>query len=174
MTSAAEPTVVLVGPMAAGKTSIGRSVARMLGVPFHDSDKAIVAGHGPIPDLFAEHGEAHFRTLEREEIARLLQVPGVLALGGGAVLDDQTRQRLAAHRVAFLTVSPEAVAGRIRGGGRPLLAGDQDPLVRWQRIFDERRGLYEQVADATFDTSRVPLRTVAENIVGWVKESIDE
>ncbi len=171
MTSSAEPTVVLVGPMAAGKTSIGRSVARMLGERFRDSDKRIAALYGPIPEIFAEHGEAHFRMREREVIADLLGQEGVLSLGGGAVTDPETRQRLRAHRVAFLTVTPEAVAGRIRGGGRPLLAGDEDPVDHWTRIFDERRSLYEEVADATFDTSRIPLQQVAAQITDWLKES---
>ncbi len=69
MTSEADPlTLVLVGPMAAGKTSVGRRVARRLGVAFVDTDKRIVAAHGPIPAIFAEHGEAHFRDLERAAV----------------------------------------------------------------------------------------------------------
>lgn len=171
MTNSGDPAVVLVGPMAAGKTSVGRSVAKQLGLAFHDSDKRIAAEHGPIPAIFAQHGEAHFRVLERDIIAHLLHEGGVLSLGGGAVLDPETRRRLLRHRVGFLTVSPKAVAGRLRGSGRPLLDGDEDPVARWTRIFDERRALYEEVADATFDTSRVPLQRVATRIVTWLKES---
>lgn len=170
MMSATDRSIVLVGPMAAGKTSIGRSVAKALGMPFSDSDKSIVAGHGPIPEIFAAHGEEHFRRLEREAIAELLERGGVISLGGGAVIDPVTRGRLAGHRVVFLTVSEQAVAPRITGGGRPLLAGEEDPVVRWSRIFRERLAWYEEVADVTFDTSRIPMKHVAAQIVAWLEE----
>ncbi|WP_223172688.1 shikimate kinase [Microbacterium sp. NIBRBAC000506063] len=157
--------------MAAGKTSVGRTVAKLLGVPFRDSDKRIAALHGPIPEIFAEHGEARFREIERETIAEMLEAEGVLSLGGGAVIDPATRDRLAAVPVAFLTVSAQAVAPRITGGSRPLLAGEEDPLERWSRIFEERRAWYEEVADATFDTSRMPMQRVAQNIANWLEET---
>ena len=79
--------VVLIGPMGAGKTSVGKRVARRLGRPFIDSDKAIVAEHGPIPAIFAERGESGFRLLERAAVQRALATAGVVALGGGAVLE---------------------------------------------------------------------------------------
>lgn len=164
------PRVVLVGPMASGKTSVGRTVAKMLEVPFRDTDKRLVSRHGPIPELFTTHGEAHFRMLEREVVAEMLTEDGVLSLGGGAVLDADTRRRLAPLPVVFLTVTPEAVATRIAGTNRPLLAGEEDPVERWARIFAERRALYAEVADATFDTSRAPMRRVAADIVTWLKE----
>jgi len=170
MTTETEPlTLVLVGPMAAGKTSVGRRVARALGVGFIDTDKRVAAVHGPIPTIFAEHGEAHFRALEREAVAEALREGGVVSLGGGAVTDLGTRTLLAQHPVVFLTVSADAVADRLGGGGRPLLAGD-DPVERWKRIFAERRHLYEEVASATFDTSRRPMRRIAEEIVAWRRE----
>lgn len=170
MASSAEPSLVLVGPMAAGKSSIGRSVARMLGLPFSDSDRRIAAVHGPIPTIFAEHGEAHFRQVERETIAALLEQPGVLSLGGGAVVDPMTRERLAEHPVVYLTVSPEAVASRLAAGGRPLLAGEEEPLARWERILGERQAWYEEVADVSFDTSREPMRRIAERVAAWAEE----
>lgn len=170
MTSEAERlTLVLVGPMAAGKTSIGRRVARRLGVPFVDTDKRVAADHGAIPAIFAEHGESRFRELERAAVAAALDGDGVISLGGGAVTDAGTRALLQRHPVVFLTVSPEAVADRIAGSGRPLLAGD-DPLGRWTRIFDERRPWYEEVATATFDTSRRPMQRIAEDIASWRRE----
>ena len=170
MMSEADPlTLVLVGPMAAGKTSIGRRVARRLGVPFIDTDKRIAREHGPIPAIFEEHGEAHFRQLERAAVSAALEEGGVISLGGGAVTDAGTRELLRPHPVAFLTVSPEAVADRIRGGGRPLLAGD-DPLERWTRIFEERRGWYDEVATRVFDTSRRPMQRIADEIVTWRRE----
>jgi len=163
-------TLVLVGPMAAGKTSVGRRVARMLEVAFVDTDKVISAEHGPIPQIFTEHGEAHFRELERAAVAAALTDGGVISLGGGAVIDAETRTLLGQHPVVFLTVTADAVQRRIRGAGRPLLAGEEDPIVRWQAIFDQRRGWYEEVSDLTVDTSRRPMRMLAEEIAAWRKE----
>ncbi|MEA1261839.1 MULTISPECIES: shikimate kinase [Microbacterium] len=170
MTSGADPlTLVLVGPMAAGKTSVGRRVARRLGVAFIDTDKRIVAAHGPIAGIFEAHGEAHFRALERAAVAEALAEGGVISLGGGAVTEAATRELLAEHPVVFLTVSPDAVADRLRGSNRPLLAGE-DPLERWKKIFEERRGWYAEVSSATFDTSRRPMQKIADEIVAWRRE----
>lgn len=159
--------VVLIGPMGAGKTSIGRRVAKMLGVPFADSDAAIARAHGPIERIFAEQGEARFRELERAAVADALDAGGVVALGGGAVMDAGTRALLAGHRVVLLTVEPRIVASRIHGTNRPLLQAD-DPVARWREIYEARRPVYEELADATFDTSHGPLGAVAEAIVAWV------
>ncbi|WP_435744902.1 shikimate kinase [Microbacterium sp. PMB16] len=170
MTSEADPlTLVLVGPMAAGKTSVGRRVARRLHVPFIDTDKRIVAQHGAIPEIFAEHGEPHFRELERAAVASALADGGVISLGGGAVTDAGTRELLREHPVVFLTVSADSVAARLRGGNRPLLAGE-DPLETWKRIFEERRAWYDEVAAKTFDTSRRPMQKIADEIVAWRRE----
>lgn len=170
MMSETEPlTLVLVGPMGAGKTSIGRRVARKLHVPFIDTDKRIAAEHGPIPEIFAEHGEERFRELEREAVAAALSEGGVVSLGGGAVTQAETRRLLQSHPVVFLTVTRDAVAGRIRGGNRPLLEGT-DPLERWERIFDERRAWYEEVASTVVDTSRRPIQRIAAEIATWRKE----
>lgn len=160
-------TVVLVGPMGAGKTSVGRRVAKHLGVPFIDTDKRIVTDHGPIPDVFAEHGEAHFRALERAAVTSAIAQGGVISLGGGAVTDPGTRALLEGDPVVFLTVSREAVADRIRGTSRPLLNGEEDPLERWEGILEQRRELYEQVATIVFDTSRRPMSRIAREIADW-------
>ncbi|HWV48414.1 MAG TPA: shikimate kinase [Microbacterium sp.] len=160
-------TVVLVGPMGAGKTSVGRRVAKHLGVPFVDTDKRVVNQHGPIPDIFAAHGEAHFRELERAAVAEAIREGGVISLGGGAVTDPGTRTLLQDDPVVFLSVSLEAVAERIRGTGRPLLVGDEDPLERWDRIMQARQELYEQVATIEFDTSRRPMARIAREIADW-------
>lgn len=175
MSTSPEPTerplsLALVGPMAAGKTSVGRKVARLLQVPFTDTDKRVVAEHGPIPQIFAEEGEARFRDYERAAVAAALADGGVVSLGGGAVTDAETRALLRRHPVVFLTVSAEAVARRIRGAGRPLLDGEDDPVERWRTIFAARRDWYEEVADLTVDTSRQPMRTLAEHIAAWRKE----
>ncbi|WP_309103119.1 shikimate kinase [Microbacterium sp.] len=169
MSETDETTLVLVGPMAAGKTSIGRRVARRLGVALIDTDKRITAEHGQISEVFAVQGEAYFRDLERAAVAEALEAGGVISLGGGAVTDAGTRALLQAYPVVYLAVSEEAVADRIRGSKRPLLAGD-DPLERWKRIFAERRDWYEEVATVTFDTSRRPMQRIADEIVAWRRE----
>ncbi|WP_235037976.1 shikimate kinase [Microbacterium sp. 18062] len=157
--------------MGAGKTSIGKRVARALGVGFTDTDALVVREHGPIPDLFRAHGEEHFRTIERAAVQRALAAGGVVSLGGGSVLDPRTRADLRAHRVAFLTVTPQVIAHRIAGGARPLLRGG-DPVKEWARIFAERRPLYEEVADAVFDTSRGPLSDVVDSIATWAQSAV--
>lgn len=162
------PSIVLIGPMGAGKTSVGRRVSRALDRPFLDTDKIVVRDHGPIPELFETHGEAHFRGLERAAVSEALASGGVIALGGGAVLDPDTRADLSAHRVVLLTVQPHVVAARIGGGARPLLTGE-DPVARWTRIFEERRTVYDEVADVTFDTSSGPLVDVVNRIVDWAR-----
>lgn len=163
------PSVVLVGPMGAGKSSIGRRVAKALGVPFTDSDTVIVRAHGPISAIFDTHGEPYFRGLERAVVHEALARPGVLALGGGAVLDPETQAELAEHRVVLLAVDAEVVASRLRDDSRPLLRGSG--IDEWQRIFAERKPVYEAVATATFDTSRGPLQAVVDAIVAWTKET---
>lgn len=168
--STPEPyTLVLVGPMGAGKTSVGRRVARSLDVPFTDTDRRIVAEHGPIQEIFAARGEEYFRSLERTAVAASLRDGGVISLGGGAVTSADTRALLRDHPVVFLAVTPDAVADRIRGGGRPLL-GESDPLATWTRIYEERRAWYEEVASVTFDTSRRPMARIADEIAAWRRE----
>ncbi|MBN9214274.1 MAG: shikimate kinase [Microbacterium sp. SCN 70-200] len=161
--------IVLIGPMGAGKTSIGRRVAKALGVPFSDTDAAVVREHGTIEDLFDTHGEAHFRELERQAVAAGLAGGGVVSLGGGAVLHPETRSALGAHRVVLLTVAPENVESRIRGSRRPLLQ-DEDPIARWHEIYAARKPVYEELADITFDTSGGPLQEVVDAIVQWARE----
>ena len=160
------PPVVLIGPMGAGKTRVGKRVARILGVGFTDTDKAIVAEHGPIAELFAQHGEPYFRELERAAVRAALTTDHVVSLGGGAVLDPQTQNDLLAQRVAFLTVSARAVEGRLGEGKRPLIGGGVND---WQRIFDERRDIYEGLSDLTIDTSHRPYDAVAEEVAEWAR-----
>ncbi|WP_426325608.1 shikimate kinase [Microbacterium sp. E-13] len=168
MTSRSD-AVVLIGPMGAGKTSIGKKAARALGLPFFDTDAAVVRDHGPIDRLFVEHGEAHFRAVEREAVIEGLASGGIVSLGGGAVLDPETRADLARHRVVLFTVSPRVVAGRIRDSNRPLLQGGTDAIERWTTIFEERRPVYEELADITLDTSTGPLQDVVDALVAWVR-----
>jgi shikimate kinase len=158
------PPVVLIGPMAAGKTRVGKRVARILGTGFQDTDRMIVADHGAIPAIFDEHGEAHFRALERDAVARALASDDVVALGGGAVLAPETQALLASHRVVLVTVTPEAVAARIGDGRRPLVRGG---LPDWERIYAERLPIYEKLALLTVDTSHRPIDAVAREVAEW-------
>ncbi len=158
--------VVLIGAPAAGKTRTGKRVAKALGVPFLDTDALVVAQHGPIADLFEQHGEPHFRALERAAVADALRQRAVVTLGGGAVLDPHTRADLAGLPVVQLTVRAEGVEDRIRDGKRPLLKGG---IEAWQRLVDERRPLYDSLAGLTLDTTRVPLDRVAARILDWLE-----
>jgi shikimate kinase len=162
------PPVVLIGPMGAGKTRIGKRVARILDTGFQDTDKIIVAENGPIPAIFDDHGEDYFRALEREAVARALASNDVVALGGGAVLAPETQALLASHRVVLVTVTPEAVAPRIGDGRRPLVRGG---LPDWERIYAERRPIYEQLARLTVDTSHRPIDAVAQEVAAWATQT---
>lgn len=157
-------TLVLIGPPGSGKTRLGKRVARNLGLRFLDTDKVIVAEHGSIAAIFAEQGEPHFRRLEREAVVRALAEDAVVSLGGGAVLDADTQVDLAGHRVVLLTVSAAAVAGRIGGPKRPLLAGG---IEAWTALVESRRELYERLGDRVWDTSHRPLDAIAVEIAEW-------
>jgi shikimate kinase len=161
------PALVLIGPMGSGKSRVGRRVAKLLGTGFVDTDSIIVTEHGPIAAIFDEHGEAYFRELERAAVAGALESDGVVSLGGGAVLDPHTQELLAGCRVVFLTVSAEAVEARIGGGTRPLVRGG---VAEWERIFAERRPVYENLASETFDTSRRPYSRIAEEVAQWARK----
>jgi Shikimate kinase len=160
----------LIGPPAAGKSRIGRRLATRLGVPFIDTDQAIVAAHGPIPAIFAEHGEAHFRRLEREIVHAALATSSVVSLGGGAVLDPETRRELESKTIVLLTVSEEAVTERIDNAKRPLITG----IEAWRRIVAERAELYASLADHTTDTSFRPVGPIVEELALWAEENRPE
>jgi shikimate kinase len=160
-------TVALIGPMGAGKTSVGRRVARHLGRRFVDTDAVIATEHGAIPHLFSTVGEGAFRVIERDVVRRELRPDAVVALGGGAVLDASTRTALAECVVVLLTVSEEAVAARLAGGSRPLLT---EGVASWRRIAAEREPLYLALADLTVDTSRRPMTTIAAELAEQLEE----
>ena len=163
------PPVVLIGPMGAGKTRIGKRVARILGTGFQDTDRMIVAEHGPVAAIFDTHGEQHFRTLERAAVQRALAGDDVVALGGGAILDPDTATELSAHRVVLVTVTPAAVAARLGDGRRPLVRGG---IADWERIYAERRPRYEALARLTVDTSNRPIDAVAKEVAEWASTTV--
>ena len=164
------PVVVLVGPPGAGKTTIGRALAARLGVPARDTDDDIEAAAGAsIAGIFVDHGEPHFRELERAAVrAGLTEHSGVLAVGGGAVGDAGTRALLARHTVVFLDVSPAEASSRVGlNTARPLLLGNV--RGRLKQLMGERRPLYAEVATATIDTSERTADEIVEQIVRLVQ-----
>lgn len=159
--------VVLIGPMAAGKTRIGKRVAKQLGVPFIDSDKVIVAEHGPVAGIFAEHGEPRFRELEAAVVLAALEEPAVVSLGGGAPMTPAVAQALAGHDVVLLTTSAEAVESRIGDGKRPLLA--DRGIEAWIELLEQRLPTYQALATHTVDTSRRPIDHIAAELADRVR-----
>lgn len=154
--------------MAAGKTSLGRRVAKELGIQFVDSDVLFVRQHGAVTEFFEVHGEAEFRRIEAQIIADALAEPGtkVLALGGGAVLTDSTRELLSRYPTVLLMTTQEAVLRTANLSRRPLL---RDDPTAWNRILAERKPLYREVADVTFRTDRSGKEQLTRNVVQWVR-----
>lgn len=166
------PRVVVIGPPGAGKSTIGRRLARALDVPWHDTDTAIEERAGQsIPDLFVDHGEAHFRELERAEVARALaESDGVVSLGGGAPMDPATQELLAGHVVVFLDVAIADAARRIGfdGGNRPLLM--VNPRATWTKMMNERRPVYQRLATHRVDTAGRKPAAIVEEILALLGE----
>jgi shikimate kinase len=164
------PRVVVIGPPGAGKSTIGRRVARALGVQWHDTDRAIEATAGQsISDIFVDHGEEYFRALERDEVARsLAERDGVVSLGGGAPMDPQTQEALAGQTVVFLDVGIADAARRIGfDASRPLLM--VNPRATWTKMMNERRPTYERLATLRVDTADRKPAAVVEEIVAFLE-----
>lgn len=164
-------SVVLVGLMGAGKTSVGKRLARALRAQFQDADEEIVAAAGlSIPDIFALYGEPRFRELERRVVARMLeQAPLVLALGGGAFIDPDTRRRVKAGAISvWLRADLDTLVARTmrKKGSRPLLA-QGDPRETLARLMEQRYPIYAE-ADHTIDTASEPHEAVVERILSFL------
>jgi shikimate kinase len=169
------PRVVLVGTMGAGKTTVGRVLAERWGLGFRDSDQDVEVAEGrTISDIFVDSGEAAFRSAEREAVATALsEHDGVLALGGGAVLDEATRSRLAGHRVVFLRVGLSEAAQRVGlGVSRPLLLGNVRGRIK--QFIDERTPVYESVATHVVDTDGLSVDEVVERVRAAVEDEPHE
>lgn len=159
-----QPMVVLVGPPGAGKSTIGRRLARALSLPLVDSDQLIEEAEAKTcGEVFSELGEPAFRELEAEHVARALMTGGVVSLGGGAVLTESTRELLANHTVVWIDVSPEeGVRRTVAENTRPVLAA-ADPEAHYRNLLDVRAPLYRGVADHRVRTDqRSPQQSVAD------------
>lgn len=153
MSGPTRPRVVLVGPMGAGKTTVAGLLATAWGTTARDTDHDVEATEGrSISDIFVDSGEETFRRLERAAVAEALAThDGVLSLGGGAVLEPETRERLAEHRVVFLRVGLSDAVKRVGlGTSRPLLLGNVRGRIK--ALLDERTPIYESVATLVVDT----------------------
>jgi shikimate kinase len=164
-----KPIAVLIGAPGAGKSTIGRRVAERLKVPFVDTDALIEEESGmSVSDMFVELGEPEFRVREEQAVRRALsEQSGVVALGGGAILSESTRQLLAEHTVVWLRVNVSDAASRVgMNQARPLLLGNV--RGRLTQLLNERTPLYESVASITIETDGRAVREVTSSVLAAV------
>jgi shikimate kinase len=168
-------SVVLVGMMGAGKSTVGRRLAARLRLPFLDADLEIEAAHAgmTIPEIFAEHGEPYFRDGEVRVIARLLDSgPGVLATGGGAFMREETRRRIRDKAVSiWLRADADIILRRVkRRADRPLLH-TADPAATIAQLIAARHPVY-QLADITIDSREVPHEKIVDECVAALHDRL--
>jgi shikimate kinase len=166
--AAPAPAVILIGPPAAGKTSVGSLLAAELGVPFADTDDLVAAAAGkPVSDIFIDDGELVFRELERAAVARGLAAiapdGGVLALGGGAVLDPDVRRMLAGQVIVYLEAGFATIARRT-GMDRPRVVIPGNPRGQLRAMLEERRPVYAELASTTVPTDDLAPEEVAADL----------
>lgn len=163
------PVAILIGPPGGGKTTVGRLLAGLLEAEFLDTDDVVEEAAGkPVSDIFISDGEAVFRGLEREAVARTVASHrGILALGGGAVMDPGARQLLAGQRVVYLKTGFAAAAHRTGlDAPRPLLIGN--PRTRMRELLAERLPVYEGLAWVTVSTDDRAPQEIADEIAATI------
>ena len=166
--------IVLVGPMASGKSTVGAALARRLSRPHVDTDHFFIARNGPIGEYFLHRGEASFRAEEERLVAELLDSPrpSVISLGGGAVLSAATRALLKDHFVVMLDVTEAQAEARIGDAAtRPVLTVDPaaTPIQRWKRIYAERLPLYQECVDLVVSSAEETIDARVDTIVNSMK-----
>jgi shikimate kinase len=157
--------IVLIGPMGVGKTTIGKKLAKRLGLPFLDTDSLIVKEHGSIPKIFERSGEAEFRKLETIALQTALDQGGVVATGGGVVLQAENRELLKRAYVIYLSTNGRHIGARLLSGKRPLI---KNGVADWKRIYEERKPLYLDTCDVEVSTSGKALGAIVEEITELV------
>lgn len=163
------PRLVLIGPMGAGKTTVGREIAKELNCEFADTDALIEADQGKsVAEIFVEDGEPHFRLVEESiVIDALISEDGVLSLGGGAVMNDAVQEALkkSPAKKVFLDISLAAVSPRVGfDSARPLLM--VNPRQKWSELMTARRPVYESLADLSIDVSDKSVAEITSEIIG--------
>jgi len=153
--------VVLIGPMGVGKTTIGRKLAKKLELNFVDTDVLVTKGHGAIDQIFEHQGEEAFRKFEEEAVKLALSEVQVIATGGGAVLSSLSQERLQAAIVIYLSTNGRHMKSRLEKGNRPLLKNGMDD---WNRIYEQRKPIYERICTFEIATSEVGLAQTISNI----------
>ena len=164
--------VVLIGPPGSGKSTVGRALSKLMEISFSDTDALIEAEAGKkISEIFVDDGEAHFRELEVAVVAKaLVDEPGVLALGGGSVMSEPSRQAISQSgaTVVYLEVGIAQAAPRIGfNNERPMLL--VNPRQKWLSLMQERAPIYTALADLTFSTDSKKPHQVAEEILEALK-----
>ncbi len=160
-TNALNKAIVLIGPMGVGKTTVGKKLAKVLRVPFIDTDAIVTAKYGDISKIFEEQGEAVFRSFEEDAVAEAISSPAIVATGGGAVLSERTRERLKDKTVVYLSSDGRHMGSRLKNGNRPLIKNGLDD---WRRIYDQRRSTYEAVANFEVMVSGLSLSAAVAKI----------
>ena len=165
------PRLVLIGPMGAGKTTVGREIAAQLNCDFADTDALIEVDQGKsVSEIFVEDGEPHFRLVEESVVIdALIHETGVLSLGGGAVMNEEVQKSLKSSpaKKVFLDISLSAVAPRVGfDSARPLLM--VNPRQKWAELMSIRRPTYESLADLTIDVSEKTIPEIRAEIIGSI------